>query len=146
MLRGISIGIVGLVVVCGVALLLVRSQFAAADDAGPMKKKLTFVIVHGAWGGGWSWKEVDHLLTADGHTVYRPTLTGQGERVHLASPSVGLDTHIADIVNVIKFENLHDIVLVGHSYAGMVITGVAQQVPDRISRLIYLDALLPRGW
>src|SRR5579862_3038473 len=116
MLRGFSIGTVSLILLCGaMAGLMIRSQFAAADDAGPMKKKQTVVIVHGAWGGGWSWKEVDQLLTADGHTVYRPTLTGQGERVHLASPSIGLDTHIADIVNVIKFENLHDIVLVGHS-------------------------------
>ncbi len=123
--------------------LLLRSHFAAAANDSTPRKKPTFVIVHGAWGGGWSWKEVDQLLTADGHTVYRPTLTGQGERVHLASPDIGLNTHITDVVNVIRFEDLHDIVLVGHSYGGMVITGVAQQVPDRIARLIYLDALLP---
>jgi pimeloyl-ACP methyl ester carboxylesterase len=145
MFRATSLRMMTLILlILGASALVLRSQLAsAADDTGAVKKKPTFVIVHGAWGGGWSWKEVDNLLTADGHTVYRPTLTGQGERVHLASPSVGLDTHIADIVNVIKFENLHDVVLVGHSYGGMVITGVAQQVPDRISRLIYLDALLP---
>jgi pimeloyl-ACP methyl ester carboxylesterase len=130
-----------LIVIAATALLL-HSQFATADDTTP-KKKLTFVIVHGAYGGGWSWKQVDDLLTADGNTVYRPTLTGLGERSHLASPDIGLDTHITDIVDFIRFENLHDVVLVGHSYGGMVITGVAQQVPDRLSRLIYLDALLP---
>jgi len=105
----------------------------------------TYVIVHGAWGGGWAFQEVDRLLTADGNKVYRPTLTGQGEKVHLASPDVGLGTHIQDIVNVILWENLHEVVLVGHSYGGMVITGVADRVPDRIRRLIYLDAFLPEN-
>jgi pimeloyl-ACP methyl ester carboxylesterase len=103
----------------------------------------TFVIVHGAWGGGWAFKEVDRLLTLDGNKVYRPTLTGQGERSHLASTNIDLDTHIADIVNVILWENLHDVVLVGHSYGGMVITGVADRVPGRIKHLIYVDAILP---
>jgi pimeloyl-ACP methyl ester carboxylesterase len=105
--------------------------------------KFTYVIVHGAWGGGWAFRQVDSLLTADGHKVFRPTLTGQGEKVHLASTNINLSTHIQDIVNVILFEDLHDIVLVGHSYGGMVITGVADRVPDRIQRLIYVDALLP---
>ena len=105
----------------------------------------TFVIVHGAWGGGWAFREVDRLMTADGNKVFRPTLTGQGERVHLASPNVGLDLHINDIVNTILFEDLHDVVLVGHSYGGMVVTGVADRVPDRISRLVYLDAVLPEN-
>jgi len=104
---------------------------------------LTFVLVHGAWGGGWQWKKVDALLTADGHTVYRPTLTGLGERVHLASPDISLTTHITDIVNVILWENLHDVVLVGHSYGGMVITGVMDRVPDRIRRVIFVDAVVP---
>jgi pimeloyl-ACP methyl ester carboxylesterase len=108
--------------------------------AGP---KNTYVIVHGAWGGGWDWKHVDDLLTADGNTVYRPTLTGQGEHVNLSSTNIDLDTHIQDIVNVILWENLHNVVLVGHSYGGMVITGVADRVPDRIKRLVYIDALLP---
>lgn len=105
--------------------------------------RTTFVIVHGAWGGSWAFKKVDSLMTADGYVVYRPPLTGQGERVHLASPNVDLSTHIKDVVNMILFENLQDIVLVGHSYGGMVITGVADQVPDRIRKLIYLDAFLP---
>ncbi|HEY1662156.1 MAG TPA: alpha/beta fold hydrolase [Verrucomicrobiae bacterium] len=106
--------------------------------------KPTFVIVHGAWGGGWDWKHVDDLLTADGYSVYRPTLTGQGEHSNLSSTNIDLDTHIQDIVNVILWENLHDVILVGHSYGGMVITGVADRVPDRIRQVIYVDALLPR--
>jgi pimeloyl-ACP methyl ester carboxylesterase len=103
----------------------------------------TYVIVHGATGGGWDWRTVDRLLTADGNTVYRPTLTGLGERVHLASPEVGLTTHVTDIVNLILFEDLHDVILVGHSYGGMVITGVMDRVPERIRHVIFLDAAAP---
>ncbi|WP_211229732.1 alpha/beta fold hydrolase [Olivibacter sitiensis] len=103
----------------------------------------TFVLVHGAWGGGWSFKKVDSLLSAQGHQVYRPTLTGLGERVHLASPQIDLSTHIKDVVNTILYERLHNVVLVGHSYGGMVITGVADSIPERIGQLIYLDAFLP---
>lgn len=103
----------------------------------------TIVLVHGAWGGSWDWRRVDSLLTGRGYNVYRPALTGQGERVHLASPEVGLSTHINDVVNTILFEDLHDIILVGHSYGGMVITGVADRVPDRIRQVIYLDAFVP---
>ncbi len=111
--------------------------------AEPATNKYTYLIVHGAWGGGWEFKEVDNLLTADGHKVYRPTLTGQGERAHLASTNVDLSTHIQDIVNVILYENLRDLVLVGHSYGGMVITGVADRLPERIKHLVYVDAFLP---
>jgi pimeloyl-ACP methyl ester carboxylesterase len=107
------------------------------------QEKFTYVIVHGAYGGGWGFRQVGAMLTADGHTVYRPTLTGQGERVHLANPDVDLNTHIQDVVNTIEFEDLHDIVLVGHSYGGMVITGVADRIPGRIKQIIYLDAFLP---
>lgn len=103
----------------------------------------TFVLVHGAWAGGWRWLEVPAMLRAAGHEVYTPTLTGLGERVHLASPEVGLDTHVLDIVNLLRYEELHDVILVGHSYGGMVITGVAQQAPERLVHLIYLDALIP---
>ena len=103
----------------------------------------TYVIVHGAWGGGWAFREVDDMLTVLGHKVYRPTLTGQGERVHLASLEVGLDTHIQDVVNTILFEELQDVVLIGHSYGGMVVTGVADRIPERIEHMIYLDAALP---
>ena len=112
-------------------------QAPAAQD-GP-----TIVIVHGAWGGGWDWKPVETMLRAQGRVVYRPTLTGLGERHHLASPEVGLETHVADVANVLIWERLDDVVLVGHSYGGMVITGVAERVPDRIRRLVYLDAFLP---
>lgn len=105
--------------------------------------KPAIVIVHGAWGGGWAFKRVDHLLREKGFDVYRVTLTGQGERVHLGSPAVGLSTHIDDVVNTIIFEGLRDVVLVGHSYGGMVITGVVDRIPDRVRRVIYLDALLP---
>ena len=105
----------------------------------------SYVLVHGAWGGGWDWRTVDSLLTARGHRVVRVTLTGQGERVHLASPTIGLSTHIADVVNTILWENLRDIVLVGHSYGGMVVTGVADQIPERIHRIVYLDDFLPES-
>jgi pimeloyl-ACP methyl ester carboxylesterase len=108
-------------------------------------KKSTYVIVHGAWSGGWDWKNVGDLLIADGNTVYRPTLTGLGERCNLSNTNIDLSTHIQDIVNVILWENLHDIVLVGHSYGGMVITGVADRVPDRIKRIVYIDALVPEN-
>ena len=105
--------------------------------------KPTFVIVHGAWGGGWDWRTVDSLLTKDGYRVVRVTLTGLGERRHLASPTVGLYTHIDDVVNKILWDDMRDVILLGHSYGGMVITGVADRVPDRIKRLVYLDAMVP---
>jgi pimeloyl-ACP methyl ester carboxylesterase len=109
-------------------------------DSSP---KQTIVIVHGAWGGAWAFKKVDALLRQKGFEVYRPQLTGQGDRVHLARPDIGLTTHIDDVVNTILYEDLHDIILVGHSYGGMVVTGVADRVPDRIKRLVYLDAMVP---
>ena len=105
--------------------------------------KPTIVIVHGAWGGAWAFKKVEALLRDKNYNVYRPQLTGLGERVHLARADIGLSTHIDDVVNAILFEDLRDITLVGHSYGGMVITGVADRVPDRIRRLVYLDALVP---
>jgi pimeloyl-ACP methyl ester carboxylesterase len=106
---------------------------------------LTIVFVHGAWGGGWQYTKVEPLLEAAGHTVYRPTMTGLGERVHLAGPAVGLSTHVEDIVKVLEFEDLHEVVLVGHSYGGMVIAGVAERVPERIARLVFFDAILPEN-
>jgi len=102
------------------------------------------VLVHGAWLGGWVWKDVVPRLQAAGYPVFAPTLTGLGERAHLASPDVNLDTHIQDIVNVIWYEDLRAVRLVGHSYAGMVISGVAERVPERLAQLIYLDAFVPR--
>ncbi len=112
-------------------------------QAQQKEKSPVYVLVHGTWGGGWAFKEVDSLMTSKKAIVYRPTLTGQGERAHLASNTVGLDTHIMDIVNTILYEDLHDIILVGHSYGGMVVTGVADKIPERIGKLVYLDAAVP---
>ena len=94
----------------------------------------TFVLVHGAWHGGWCYKPVAQLLRKAGHQVYTPTLTGLGERSHLMSPAVNVDTHVQDIVNVFRWEELSDVVLAGHSYGGMVITGVADKIPTRFDR------------
>lgn len=121
--------------------LMTHGGSLATQAAG--RQAMTFVIVHGGFGGGYDWKTVDALLTARGHKVYRPTLTGLGERAHLASPAVNLTTHIQDIVNVIKYEGLSNVVLVGHSYGGMVITGVMDKVPERLKHVIFLDAAVP---
>ncbi len=104
----------------------------------------TFVIVHGGHAGGWQWREVARLLREAGHEVFTPTLTGLGERAHLASPEVDLDTHIQDILAVLEYEELAGVILVGHSYAGMVITGVAERAPERLRHVVYLDAFVPR--
>lgn len=106
----------------------------------------TFVLVPGMWLGGWAWRDVAEPLRAAGHTVYPVTLTGLGERVHLAGPWVNLDTHIADVVNLLRYEDLHDVMLVGHSFAGTVINGAADQAPERIARLVFVDTWpLPDG-
>ena len=110
---------------------------------GQTHQPRVFVFVPGAWDGGWDYAKVDSILSAKGDIVFRPTLTGLGERVHLSNVDINLSTYIADIANVIKFENLRAVILVGHSYGGMVISGVAEQMPDRISHLIYLDAMVP---
>ncbi len=124
--------------------LLCVSLFAAIGlHAADTKEKHTFVLVHGATAGGWEWKRTGNHLLADGHTVYRATLTGLGERMHLNSPDVDLQTHINDVVNLILFEDLHDIVLTGHSYGGMVVTGVMDRVPERIKHVVFLDAAVP---
>jgi len=102
-----------------------------------------FVLVHGAWGGGWGWKKITPLLRAAGHDVFATTATGLGDRVHLAGPTVDLDTHITDVVNVLTFEELSGVTLVGWSYGGMIITGVAERVPERLAGLVYLDADVP---
>jgi pimeloyl-ACP methyl ester carboxylesterase len=103
----------------------------------------TFVLVHGAWHGSWCWKRVRTALQRQGHEVFTPTLTGVGERAHLLTPQVDLETHINDVLNLIRWEQLDDIVLCGHSYAGCVVSGVADRIPERISRLVYLDAFVP---
>src|SRR6266481_5283770 len=133
----------GLVTSSVILLLAISNGLRAQTAKSNPIPKPTIVIVHGAWGGSWAFRKVDALLREKGFNVYRPQLTGLGERVHLSRPDIGLSTHIDDVVNTILFEDLHDIILVGHSYGGMVITGVADRVPDRIKRLVYLDALLP---
>jgi pimeloyl-ACP methyl ester carboxylesterase len=104
----------------------------------------TFVIVHGMWTGGWLFQPIARMLRAEGHEVFTPTLTGIGERYHLGTPATDLLTHVEDIVNVLEYEDLHDVALTGYSYGGAVVTGVAERVPERISQLVYLDAWVPR--
>lgn len=101
------------------------------------------VLVHGSFHGGWVWNDVSRHLRKKGHTIHTPTLTGVGEKSHLISPHIGLSVNIMDITNFLKYKNLTDVVLVGHSYAGLVITGVAEKIPDRIQRLVYFDGYIP---
>jgi pimeloyl-ACP methyl ester carboxylesterase len=115
------------------------SSLAAAEPA----PRPVIVLVHGAWGGAWQFARIEPHLRERGFDVRRVTLTGLGERRHLASPDIGLETHIEDVANVLRFERLERVVLVGHSYGGMVVTGVADRMPERIARLVYLDAALP---
>ena len=103
----------------------------------------TFVLVHGAWSGSFVWHLLAPLLRSGGHEVYTPSLTGLGEREHLLSRSVNLTTHVTDIANALYFQDLREVVLVGHSYAGKVVTGAAEKWPERIAHLVYLDAFLP---
>jgi pimeloyl-ACP methyl ester carboxylesterase len=102
----------------------------------------TFILVHGAWHGGWCYSRVARILRSKGHDVLTPTLTGLGERSHLASPAINASTHVQDILNVIAFEGLDDIVLVGHSYGGHIITAVADVIPEKVRALVYLDAFV----
>jgi pimeloyl-ACP methyl ester carboxylesterase len=124
---------------------------ACASNAAPSRRtrgrlaRSTYVLVHGAWHGGWCWREVRALLEQAGHRVFTPTLTGLGERAHLRTPVPTLATHIQDVMSVIEAEELNEVILVGHSYAGMVITGVADKMKSRIKHIIYLDAALPQS-
>ena len=104
----------------------------------------TFVLVHGAWHGGWCWRRVADRLQAQGHKVFTPTLTGLGERSHLLRAGINVSTHVTDIVNVMKWEDLSAVVLCGHSYGGMVVSGVAEQATDRIASIVFLDAFVPQ--
>ncbi|HTP63507.1 MAG TPA: alpha/beta hydrolase [Burkholderiales bacterium] len=104
----------------------------------------TFVVAHGAWSAGWAWKKMRPLMRARGHEFFTPTYTGMGERSHLAHEDIDLDTHIADVIGLLKFEDLRNVILLGHSYGGMVATGVADRAGDRIAQLVYLDAFAPR--
>ncbi|UUX49559.1 alpha/beta fold hydrolase [Nisaea acidiphila] len=103
----------------------------------------TFVLVHGAWHGGWCWRRVADRLRAAGHDVFTPTLTGLADRSHLLTPNVTLQTHVLDIANLLEWEDLNDVVLCGHSYGGMVITGAADRQSERIKSLVYVDAFVP---
>lgn len=117
---------------------------SASDPHNPRQvtpqRAKTYVLVHGAWHGGWCWRDVAALLHGRGHRVTTPTLTGLGERRHLLSASITLETFVADIINHVEAEELQDVILVGHSHAGAVITGVADRMPSRIRHLVYLDA------
>jgi pimeloyl-ACP methyl ester carboxylesterase len=102
------------------------------------------VLAHGAWSSAWAWKKMRPLFRAAGHEFFSPTYTGLGQRAHLASPNIDLDTHVQDVVSAIEFEDLTDVTLLGHSYGGMVATGVVDKVASRIARVIYLDAFAPK--
>lgn len=104
----------------------------------------TYVLIHGAWHGGWCWQRVARLIRATGHEVFTPTLTGLGERAHLLNPAIDLNTHVQDVVGGLEYEGLQGVVLVGHSYGGMVITAVAEQAAERLAQLVYLDAFVPQ--
>lgn len=104
----------------------------------------TIVLAHGAWSAAWAWKKMRPLFAAGGHQFFSPTYTGLGERAHLATPEIDLSTHIQDVCAVMEFEDLKDVTLLGHSYGGMVATGVADRMPERIARIVYIDAFAPR--
>jgi pimeloyl-ACP methyl ester carboxylesterase len=121
-----------------------RPVNSPAPTEHPGSEHPPFVLVHGGRHGGWCWRPVTPLLRAAGHDVYTPTLTGLGERAHLLTPQVGLDTHIQDLVAVFEYEDIQDAVLVGHSYGGMVVTGALEQVADRVRSYVLLDGHMPR--
>jgi pimeloyl-ACP methyl ester carboxylesterase len=122
----------------------VLAGLGAATTSRAQSRGVTFLVTHGAWSAGWAWKKMHPLMAAAGHRLITPTYTGLGEREHLASPAVDLETHIQDVLGVIKYEELSSFVLIGHSYGGMVATGVADRVPERITKLVYLDAFVPK--
>lgn len=121
------------------------AEQAPAPKPKAKTKKATFMLVHGGGHGGWCWKRVAEPLRAAGHTVYAPSLTGLADRSHLLNPNIDLDTQIADIVNLLKWEDLKDVILVGHSYGGLVITGIADRAHDHIGHMVYYDALHPKN-
>jgi pimeloyl-ACP methyl ester carboxylesterase len=123
----------------------VAAASAAIVEAGAQTVPKTFVLIHGAWHGGWCWRRVSDLLEKGGHKVFSPTLTGLGERSHLLTKDVNLDTHIADIVNVVKWEDLRDVCLVVHSYGGWPGSGALEHIGDRVSSIVWLDAFKPEN-
>ena len=135
-LRGSSAGLA--------ALGLAQRTTAQSECTLAANHTATFVLVHGTWHGGWVWQDVANRLRTAGHRVYTPTCTGCGERLHLTGPDVGLDTHITDIAQVLEFEDLTNVILVGHSFSGITITGVADRYRERINRIVFFDALVPR--
>jgi pimeloyl-ACP methyl ester carboxylesterase len=129
----------------GAALAATPALVQAQAQAEAQATRKTFVLVHGSSAGGWCYRRVADLLERRGHKVFAPTFTGLGERSHLMSGTITLDTHIADVVNVIRWENLESFVLVGHSYGGWIISGVAEQIEKRISSIVFLDAFMPEN-
>jgi pimeloyl-ACP methyl ester carboxylesterase len=123
----------------GIAAVAVAGEGSVRAQSTPR----TFVLVHGAWHGGWCWRPVSDLLEKKGYKVFAPTLTGLADRSHLLEAKINVSTHIADIANLIKWEDLNNIILVGHSYGGFVISGVAEQLHDKIGSIVYLDAFVP---
>ncbi len=126
----------------GATTTLLASTVSGKTPAISAPKK-HFILVHGTWHGGWCWQWLTPFLTAQGHRVTAPTLTGCGNRRHLIGPAVGLKTHITDIINAIEFADAEDVILVGHSFSGVTITGVADALRDRITHLVFFDALIP---
>ena len=110
-----------------------------------VSNKATFVLIHGGGHGGWCWSRVAARLRGAGHDVHTPTLTGLGERAHLLTSRVGLSTHVEDVVNLLTYEDLEEVILVGHSYGGMVLTGVADRAVERVAQIVYLDAAIPHA-
>src|SRR3954452_8117217 len=138
--RDLAFGLFGIAAATPLSFAATR---AAAQVPGlPEIRGKTYVLVHGAWGGGWQWAPVAERLRAQGHRVFTPTQTGMGERKHLLSRDITIDTFVEDIVNVLEAEDLRDVVLVGHSFGGIPITGAADRVPERIRHLVYLDAAI----
>jgi pimeloyl-ACP methyl ester carboxylesterase len=130
-----------------ISMMAVSSAASAVSptSAGAQSASKTFVLIHGAWHGGWCWKRLADFMRADGHRVYTPTLTGLGERSHLLNASINLETHIRDIVNVFNFEELSDVTLVAHSYGGWPAAGALEHVGPQVSSVIFLDAFMPEN-
>ncbi|MFC1457024.1 alpha/beta fold hydrolase [Microvirga arabica] len=128
-----------------VSLALMTNQTLGQTSPASSLGSKTYVLVHGAYGGGWIWRDVAEGLRKQGHRVLTPTQTGLGERSHLLSRQITVDTHIDDVANVIETDELTNVILVGHSYGGMAVTGVADRMPDRLRHIVYLDALIPEN-
>jgi pimeloyl-ACP methyl ester carboxylesterase len=129
----------------GAALAAVPAAAAMAADRKPAAKAKTYLLVHGSGHGGWCWEPVAILLRQMGHVVYAPSLTGLGDRYHLRSPQVNLNTHIEDLTDLIDIEDLHDIIIVAHSYGGYPVTGACDRRRDRIGHAVYMDAGAPKN-